>query len=65
MREPRIKINGVELTEAQSMALRVAAGKYVQEMIEKGLGEDERGRSMAALYALRLREVEALMRAGR
>lgn len=61
MTEPHIIINGIELTEAQAMAVRVAVSSFYTEMgAPDALGEDEHGRAMAAAYRLRLAEVYRL-----
>ncbi len=61
MKEPQIIINGTLCTEAQAMALRVAAAGMWAGLRE-GLGDDRHGRGMAKLYLDRLAEVRALMR---
>lgn len=60
--EPRVTINGVVLTTAQSMALRVAACNVQMEMKSKGaLGNDGVGESIRHGYSGRIGEVVALM----
>jgi len=58
-REPEIIINGVRLTEAQAMAVRVAVASF-----RVGLTDPERmadlGR-IGPIYDARLREVELVM----
>ena len=62
MTEPHIILNGMELTDAQSMAVRVAVTSFHQEMGDKDpLGDDEIGRQMASAYRDRLTEVLKLM----
>ena len=62
MNEPQIYLNGFELTDAQSMAVRVAITSFHQEMGESdALGDDEAGRKLAAGYRERLGEVLKLM----
>ncbi len=62
MREPAIRMNGVLLTPAQAMAVRVAVTSYAMEMREPGaLGDDEHGQAMAQAYADRLGEVSELI----
>jgi len=61
VKEARITINGVELTEAQSMAVRVAVTGMRMDLHAddrkrmRGLGE------IGHLYDLRLQEVEDLI----
>jgi len=63
--EARIVISGVELNDAQSMALRVAASSYYMEMQDpNALGEDEHGIEMTKLYGARLKEILALITRG-
>lgn len=62
MNEAVITINCVVLTEAQSMALRVAACAFLSSMREPDpLGGDGHGRAMAAAYDARISEVIRLM----
>lgn len=63
MNESDITINGVQLTNAQAMALRVACTAYHQEMASNpdALGDDEHGRRMVAAYRDRLGEVLRLL----
>jgi hypothetical protein len=56
--EALITIGGVELTEAQSMALRVAITTQVERMAQENvLGDDELGKAMAQGYRDRSSEV--------
>lgn len=50
--EPRIVINGVPLTTAQAMLVRVALSGF-----DPDCGDDEHGRLMTAAYRARLSEV--------
>jgi hypothetical protein len=59
--EPRISINGVLLSEGQTIAVRVACEAFITEMRSKGLGDDEHGKTMARLYTDRLIEVRGLI----
>lgn len=61
MNEPKITINGVELTSAQSMTVRVAINSFLMDMINDGLGDDEHGKHMVKGYCLRCAEVNLLM----
>ncbi len=56
-----ITIGGIQLTDAQSLAVHVALCSYRIEMAETGLGDDEHGKTMARLYLERLGEVLKLM----
>lgn len=58
MPEPKITINGHELTEAQAMAVRAAITAFHAETSDpKALGDDEHGVRMCAAYWCRLDEV--------
>ncbi len=62
MNEARIVVNGKQLTAGQSMAVRVACGAFMLEMVEpNALGDDHHGRLMAEAYKDRLGEVVSLM----
>lgn len=62
MSEAHIIINGVTLTEPQSMALRVAiTGHLVQMSLEGALGEDATGEAIRELYFQRSAEVARLL----
>lgn len=56
MNEPEITINGVQLTTAQAMAVRVAISSF-----DMDCGDDEHGRAMSKAYADRLNEVFRIM----
>jgi len=56
--EPTIVVNGVHLTDAQAMAVRVAITSYHAEMSdETACGDDDQGRLMTRAYHDRLSEV--------
>lgn len=58
MNEPSITINGHELTQAQSMAVRMAITNFHAETADPhALGRDEHGLRMCTAYHLRLDEV--------
>jgi hypothetical protein len=59
--EPKITINGVELTVGQSMTVRVAIAALIINIQSDGLGDDEHGKIMATAYIDRAREVERLL----
>ena len=48
--EAIIIVEGVELTEAQSQAVRVALNSFVADLRANGIGEDEMGKRLAAGY---------------
>lgn len=48
--EPAITINGVPLTVAQSMTVRVALQNFAMELNENGLGSDKMGKSISRGY---------------
>lgn len=56
MDEPEITINGVRLTDAQAMAIRVAIASF-----DTDCGNDEHGRAMTRAYTDRLNEVFRIM----
>lgn len=61
-REPRITIDGHPLTEEQACAVRVAICSYRWQVSEPdALGSDPTGHAIAAGYAARLAEVDALL----
>jgi hypothetical protein len=63
--EPRITINGVELSRAQAMTLRVTLTSSLANLSdEDALGDDEVGRSLASAYRSRMREIIQLMLGG-
>lgn len=54
--EPEITINGVQLTSAQAMAVRIAVSSF-----DADCGDDKHGKVMAAAYEARLNEVFRIM----
>lgn len=61
-KEPIITINGVTLTTAQSMTLRVAISSFNMDMsVPKALGDDIQGLEMAKLYHTRSSEILSFM----
>lgn len=64
--EPKITINGHELTEAQAMTVRVAVNSFLVEMSNPGaLGHDDQGRAIANGYRKRAKEILWMMAGGR
>jgi hypothetical protein len=59
--EANIVINGVTLTHAQAMTVRVAIASLRSDMATHGLGDDEHGKFMAQAYLDRGAEVETLL----
>jgi hypothetical protein len=59
--EPKITVNGEELTPGQAMTLRVALTKFVADMRDEGLGDDEMGKHLAKGYIERGNEVLQFM----
>ena len=61
--EARIEINGVLLSEAQSMALRVACADLFERTVSNpdALGTDEHGRAMTQIYRTHLHRVLVLI----
>lgn len=59
-RESIITVNGVTLTEAQSLTVRVAV-QILASLCEEGLGEDEHGKAMAKGYLIAIREINYLL----
>lgn len=48
--EAKIIVEGVELTEAQSMAVRVALNSFISDLRANGLGDDDVGKRLSAGY---------------
>jgi hypothetical protein len=62
--EPKITINGRELTEAQAMTIRVAVSAFLVEMSDDdALGGDQHGIAMARAYWERCTELVKMMEA--
>jgi hypothetical protein len=59
--EPEITINGVRLTTAQAMTVRVALGSFMFDLQGEGLGDDDHGRAMRDGYLTASRAIFALM----
>lgn len=58
---PAITINGVRLTEAQAMTVHVAIQSFAMSLQEEGLGKDDTGKALTALYLTRIREINTLL----
>ena len=63
--EAHIIINGTELTFAQSMTMRVAIAHFLTDLAVEGLGDDEHGITMTALYRESGGQVQRLMMKGK
>lgn len=48
--EPDITINGVKLTTAEAMTVRVALSSLMMNMVRDGLGDDETGKAICDGY---------------
>lgn len=55
--EAMILINGVELTYAQSMTIRVALENFASGLHADGLGDDPHGKEITQLYLERIGEI--------
>ena len=60
MNEPRITINGVTITNAMSMTIRVAVESFAADLSRHGLGDDDVGKGICAGYLARSAEIRAL-----
>lgn len=60
-KEAHVVINGVTLTEAQSMAVRVAIESFDSGLRADGLGNDEMGVAMAKAYIERIEEIRSAL----
>lgn len=62
MSEPVITINGITLTEAQAMTVRVSVTNFRSRMDSRGaLGKDETGEAIRQGYLARSTEIVSLM----
>lgn len=59
--EADIIINGVRLSEGQSMTLRVALNDFQSSLVLDGLGDDKYGKTMVGLYLNRSDEILKVM----
>lgn len=60
-KEPKITINGTQITDAMAMTIRVAVNSFAFDISNNGLGEDEHGKEMAKLYLKRVDEINDLI----
>jgi hypothetical protein len=62
MLEPHITINGVTLSDAQAMTVRVALESFVSSLADPdGLGDDDHGHAMTSSYLARVVEIRRAM----
>ena len=61
MNEASIIINGVVLTNAEAMTVRVALNGFIMELSENGLGDDEHGKAMTKAYIEKAKNVLNIM----
>ena len=62
MKEPRITIDGIVLTNGQAMTVRVALSSFLFDLRDRtSLGTDEHGLAMTAAYKARLVEIFKLI----
>jgi hypothetical protein len=59
--EPKITINGVDLTPTQALTIRVALGHFDMSLSSIGLGADEHGRAMTANYHRLIDEINRVI----
>jgi hypothetical protein len=59
--EATISIEGVELSYAESLTVRVALSSFLSDMAHNGLGSDSIGKSIAEGYLRNGRRVESLL----
>jgi hypothetical protein len=59
--EPKITVNGTELSEAESMTVRVALGAFAVDL-RGGLGDDELGFQICNGYNRCLNKIFELMK---
>lgn len=60
-KETTIVINGVLLTDAQSMTVRVALESFAGDLVSDGLGDDKIGKQITKAYLERISEVRSAM----
>lgn len=64
MNEPIIAINGVVLSKAEAMTIRVAVGNFALDL-NNGLGDDETGIAITQGYKNQIRKINVLMYKGK
>lgn len=61
MKEAQVVINGVTLTESQSMTLRLALESFDDNLKNDGLDSDQHGVAMTAAYRERITEIRSAL----
>lgn len=61
MSEASIVINGVVLSHAQAMTVRVALGSFSIDLHNDGLGDDDHGIAMTEAYLSRIVEINSII----
>jgi len=61
--EANITINGQQLTDAQSMTLRVALDDRLKDLRIEGLGQDDRGKQIIEDYIQHIHSIQKLIHA--
>jgi hypothetical protein len=60
--EPEIIINGITLSEGESMTVRVAVQNFAISLEKSGLGEDQHGRIMTQAYMSNIDRINDFMK---
>jgi hypothetical protein len=58
--ESTIVINGHELTEGQSMTVRVALESFMSDLCRDGLGDDDIGKSICDGYKACIKQIRQM-----
>lgn len=61
MSEPKIVVNGYELSLGQAMTMRVALETFSMTLSAEGLGSDQTGKAICAGYLARADEIRKMM----
>ncbi len=61
--EALITINGIKLSTAQSLTVRVAVSSFVDDLVNNGLGDDTHGKQMTEAYLNNLNSIIRLIHA--
>lgn len=59
--EPEILINGITLSEAESMTVRVAVQNFSISLQDTGLGDDRHGEMMTKAYLANIDKINYFM----
>lgn len=60
-KEANITINGVMLTPAQSMIIRLSVESFDADLTSEGLFDDEHGKSLCRSYQRRVSEIRKML----